>query len=105
MDRNHALAELFDEFPHARFNIDLKADGMLTVVVAHPPRFGAKLADVNDRAARAVPGVVDVRRLWPEVVEAVAAYLRDVGATPGRYFGPAQPAAPQGPTRVQYSLT
>jgi len=47
----------------AVFTIDQHAPQMLTVVVARPPRFGGKLAEVNDSAARAVPGVMEVRRL------------------------------------------
>lgn len=45
------------------FTIDVRLPGMLTAVVAHPPRFGATAASVDDAAARAVPGVVDVVRI------------------------------------------
>jgi isoquinoline 1-oxidoreductase beta subunit len=45
------------------FTIDVRLPGMLTAVVAHPPRFGATVASVDDAAARAVPGVVDVVRI------------------------------------------
>ena len=44
----------------ATFTQDLKLPGMLTAVVAHPPRFGATVARFDDTAARAVPGVVEV---------------------------------------------
>lgn len=47
----------------AQFTMDIYRDGMLTVVVAHPPRFGATLADVDDTAALAVKGVEMVRRI------------------------------------------
>ncbi|MEM9384007.1 MAG: xanthine dehydrogenase family protein molybdopterin-binding subunit [Pseudomonadota bacterium] len=47
----------------ATFTLDVYRPGMLTVLVAHPPRLGAKVAGVDDSAARAVPGVVDVRRI------------------------------------------
>jgi isoquinoline 1-oxidoreductase beta subunit len=45
----------------AIFTIDTNRPEALTVVVAHPPRFGAKAATVGDSAARQVRGVVDVR--------------------------------------------
>ncbi|MDR5866144.1 xanthine dehydrogenase family protein molybdopterin-binding subunit [Halomonas koreensis] len=42
----------------ARFTQDVQLDGMLIAVPAHPPRFGSRLAGVDDSAALAVPGVV-----------------------------------------------
>jgi isoquinoline 1-oxidoreductase beta subunit len=47
----------------ALFTIDIRVPDALTVLVARPPRFGAKLLQVTDAAARAVPGVVEVRRI------------------------------------------
>jgi isoquinoline 1-oxidoreductase subunit beta len=47
----------------AQFTIDIREPGMLTVVVAHPPRFGGKVASVDADQARAVPGVVDVKQI------------------------------------------
>lgn len=44
----------------AIFTQDIQLPGMLTAVVAHPPRFGAKLRSVDASAAKAVQGVVDV---------------------------------------------
>ncbi|MEQ8861486.1 MAG: molybdopterin-dependent oxidoreductase [Pseudomonadales bacterium] len=44
----------------AVYTLDFRLPGMLTAVVVHPPRFGASLASFDDRAARAMPGVVDV---------------------------------------------
>ena len=44
----------------AIYTQDIQLDGMLTAVVAHPPRFGATVKSVNDSAARQVKGVVDV---------------------------------------------
>ncbi len=41
----------------ARFTLDVKLPGMLTAVVAHPPRFGARLKSFDAAPARAVPGV------------------------------------------------
>ncbi|ACB36556.1 aldehyde oxidase and xanthine dehydrogenase molybdopterin binding [Leptothrix cholodnii SP-6] len=45
------------------FGIDVRLPGQLTAVVAHPPVFGAKLASVDDSAARAVKGVKAVLRV------------------------------------------
>ena len=44
----------------AVFSLDIRRPGQLTAVVAHPPRFGARLAGFDDSAARDVPGVVGV---------------------------------------------
>jgi isoquinoline 1-oxidoreductase beta subunit len=45
----------------AKFGIDMRVPGMVFAVIARPPVVGAALAKVDDRAARAVPGVVDVK--------------------------------------------
>jgi isoquinoline 1-oxidoreductase subunit beta len=39
------------------FTIDVSLPSMLTAVVLHPPRFGGRVASVDDRAALAEPGV------------------------------------------------
>ncbi len=57
----------------ATFTMDIHRDGMQTVAVAHPPRFGSTVASVNDAAARRVPGVLDVRT----IPQGVAVYARD----------------------------
>ena len=44
----------------ALFTIDVKRPGMLTAVVAHPPRFGATVKSFDAAKAKAVRGVVDV---------------------------------------------
>jgi isoquinoline 1-oxidoreductase beta subunit len=44
----------------AVYTIDVTRPGMLVAVVAHAPKFGAKLASFDAASARAVPGVVDV---------------------------------------------
>ena len=54
----------------AQFTIDIREPGMLTVVVARPPRFGGKVARFDAGEARAVPGVVDVK----EIPSGVAVY-------------------------------
>ena len=45
------------------FGIDVRLPGQLTAVVAHPPVFGARLASVDDSAARAIKGVKAVLRI------------------------------------------
>ena len=45
------------------FGIDTRLPGQLTAVVAHPPVFGARLASVDDSAARAIKGVKAVLRV------------------------------------------
>lgn len=42
------------------FGIDVHLDDMLVVAIARPPKWGATVAAVDDAAARAVKGVVDV---------------------------------------------
>jgi isoquinoline 1-oxidoreductase subunit beta len=44
----------------AIFTQDVKMDGMLTALVLHPPRFGAKVKAVRDQRTRDSRGVVDV---------------------------------------------
>lgn len=58
----------------ATFTQDAKLPGLLTVVVAHPPRFGATVAGFDDSGARAVPGVVDVVQV-PTGVAVVAEHF------------------------------
>jgi len=65
----------------AVFTQDVKLDGMLTALVAHPPRFGGRVAKVDSAAARAVPGVVAVH----EIPTGVAVVARDFwSASKGR---------------------
>jgi isoquinoline 1-oxidoreductase subunit beta len=44
----------------AKFTQDVKLPGMLTAVVAHPPRFGAKVKSFDAAKAKAIKGVTDV---------------------------------------------
>ncbi|HSB73388.1 MAG TPA: xanthine dehydrogenase family protein molybdopterin-binding subunit [Candidatus Methylomirabilis sp.] len=44
----------------AVFTQDVRLRGMLTALVAHPPRFGAKVKSFDAAKAKLVPGVVDV---------------------------------------------
>lgn len=60
----------------AIFTLDVYREGMLTVVVAHPNRFGATVASFDDKAARAVAGVVDVK----QISNGVAVYGRNTYA-------------------------
>jgi isoquinoline 1-oxidoreductase beta subunit len=45
------------------FGIDVRLPGQLTAVIARPPVFGARVASVDDSAARAVKGVKAVLRV------------------------------------------
>ena len=45
------------------FGIDMRLPGQLTAVVARPPVFGAKIASLDDSAARAIKGVKAVLRV------------------------------------------
>jgi isoquinoline 1-oxidoreductase beta subunit len=47
----------------AQYGIDIREPGMLTVLVAHPPRFGGKVAAFDATAALQVSGVVDVKQV------------------------------------------
>jgi isoquinoline 1-oxidoreductase beta subunit len=44
----------------ARYTQDVRLPDMLTAVVAHPPRFGAKVKSLDAGEAKKTPGVVDV---------------------------------------------
>jgi len=55
----------------ARYTQDVKMEGLLTAVVAHAPRFGAKVSGFDDAEARKVAGVVDVIQI-PTGVAVVA---------------------------------
>jgi CO/xanthine dehydrogenase Mo-binding subunit len=46
-----------------RFGIDVSVAGMRVATVKACPTFGGKLASVDDRATRAIPGVLDVLRI------------------------------------------
>lgn len=55
----------------AVFTLDVLADDMLVAVVAHPDRFGATVASVDDADARKVKGVVEVKPV-PQGVAVIA---------------------------------
>ncbi|HEV2530672.1 xanthine dehydrogenase family protein molybdopterin-binding subunit [Phenylobacterium sp.] len=55
----------------APYTQDVHLPNMLTAMVAHPPKFGATVASVDDAAARKVAGVVDVFQV-PNGVAVVA---------------------------------
>jgi len=57
-----------------QFAIDVMLPGMMTAVIARPPRFGAKVQSIDATAAKAVPGVVDV----VQVPRGVAVVGRDM---------------------------
>ena len=56
----------------AQFTLDIREPDMLTVVLARPPRFGAKAGTFDAGEALKVPGVVDVKAL----PSGVAVYAR-----------------------------
>lgn len=47
----------------AQFTIDISEPGLLTVVVARPPRFGGTVGSFDANDARKIPGVVDVKAI------------------------------------------
>ena len=59
-----------------RFTIDVSVPGMLTAVVLHPPRFGSRVASVDDKAALSEPGVTAVVKV-EEGVAVVAESVAD----------------------------
>jgi isoquinoline 1-oxidoreductase beta subunit len=61
----------------AVFTQDVKLPGQLTAVVAHPPRFGAKVKSFDAAKARAIKGVVDVVQFATPVRQGVAVLARD----------------------------
>ncbi|ULB11485.1 xanthine dehydrogenase family protein molybdopterin-binding subunit [Cereibacter azotoformans] len=60
----------------AEFTLDLYREGMLTVVVAHPPAFGATVASWDDAEALKVRGVEMVR----QIPSGIAVYARNTFA-------------------------
>jgi isoquinoline 1-oxidoreductase beta subunit len=60
----------------AIFALDYRRPNMLVAMVARPPRFGGKVAKVDDAAARKVAGVVDV----VEIPSGVAVLAKDTWA-------------------------
>lgn len=61
----------------AIFTQDVKLPGMLTALVAHPPRFGGKLKSFDAAKAKQVSGVVDVVAFSTPVTNGVAVLARD----------------------------
>ncbi|WP_337185241.1 xanthine dehydrogenase family protein molybdopterin-binding subunit [Phenylobacterium sp.] len=55
----------------ARYTQDVRLPGMLTAMVAHPPKFGARVKAFDAAEARKVPGVVAVHQI-PSGVAVVA---------------------------------
>lgn len=56
----------------AEYTLDINEPDMLTVVIARAPQFGATVASFDATAAKAVPGVVDVK----QVPTGVAVYAK-----------------------------
>src|SRR6185503_9098344 len=61
----------------ARFTQDVKLPGLLTAVVLHPPRFGAKLKGFDAGEAKAIPGVVDAVGFSTPATNGVAVLAKD----------------------------
>jgi isoquinoline 1-oxidoreductase beta subunit len=61
----------------ALFTQDVKLPGMLTAVVLHPPRFGAKLKSFDAAKAKQIPGVVNVVAFSTPVRSGVAVLAKD----------------------------
>lgn len=61
----------------AIFTQDVRLPGLLTAVVAHPPRFGGKLKNFDATKAKAVKGVVDVVAFSTPVTNGVAVLAKD----------------------------
>jgi isoquinoline 1-oxidoreductase beta subunit len=61
----------------ATFTQDVKLPGLLTAVVLHPPRFGAKLKSFDAAAAKQVKGVEQVVAFSTPVTNGVAVLAKD----------------------------
>lgn len=61
----------------ALFTQDVKLPGMLTAVVLHPPRFGAKLKSFDAAKAKALKGVLNVVAFSTPASDGVAVLARD----------------------------
>jgi len=70
-DRVRRKDSLAKSTGQTRFTMDVQAENLLVAMVAHPPRFGAKVASFDATAAKAVPGVVEVYEI-PTGVAVVA---------------------------------
>lgn len=70
-DRVRRKDSLAKSTGQTRFTMDVQAETLLVAMVAHPPRFGAKVASFDATAAKAVPGVVEVYEI-PSGVAVVA---------------------------------
>lgn len=70
-DRVRRKDSLAKSTGQTRFTMDVQADNLLVAMVAHPPRFGARVASFDATAAKAVPGVVEVYEI-PTGVAVVA---------------------------------
>ena len=61
----------------AIFTQDVKLPGMLTAVVLHPPRFGARLKSFDPAKAKQVPGVANVVTFSTPVSNGIAVLAKD----------------------------
>ena len=72
----HRLDSLDKVTGKAVFGLDVDLPGMLTAVVARAPGFGGKVRSFDAKAARAIPGVLDVR----QVPSGIAVYATNTWA-------------------------
>lgn len=63
------------------FGLDIKREGMLIAMVAHAPAFGMRPKSVDDREARALPGIKDVF-IINSLPEGIERQWSDVNAFP-----------------------
>ena len=56
----HRIDHVIKTDGSAKYALDIRRPNMLTAVMQRPPRFGGTVKSVDDKAARAVKGVVDV---------------------------------------------
>jgi isoquinoline 1-oxidoreductase beta subunit len=61
----------------AIFTQDMKLPGMLTAVILHPPRFGARLASFDAYKAKQIPGVLDIVPFSTPATNGIAVLARD----------------------------
>jgi isoquinoline 1-oxidoreductase beta subunit len=61
----------------AQFTQDVKLPGMLTAVVLHPPRFGAKLKSFDAAKAKEIPGVLNIVAFSTPATNGVAVLAKD----------------------------
>lgn len=89
----------------AEFGLDVRRPDMLFAMVSRAPVFGATLKSFDDKAARAVRGVIDVKQVPTGVaVIAKTRMPREKGATRSRWCGITAPARRSPPSNSRKSI-